>query len=87
MFRRTARCLPTHRPTAEQRVQLEAILPRHVAAFDSLREELGTKLRALLDSSSTEIEAILTPEQRQKWEANRRRFDARMGPPTAPLPR
>lgn len=73
--------------TAEQRVQLEAILPRHVAAFDSLRQEMGAKLRGLLDSSSTEIEAILTPEQRQKWEANRRRFDARMGPPTAPLPR
>jgi Spy/CpxP family protein refolding chaperone len=73
--------------TADQRRQLEAILPRHIAAFDSLRLEMGTRLQVLLDSSSTEIETILTPEQRQKWETNRHRFELRRRPPPSPLPR
>jgi len=73
--------------TTEQRGQLEAILPRHMAAFDSLRKEMGSRLQALLDSSSTEIETILTPEQRQKWEANRHRFELGRGTPPPPLPR
>lgn len=58
--------------TAEQREQVEAILPRHLAAFDSLRREMGPRLSALLDSTSAEVEAILTPDQRERWRRIRR---------------
>jgi hypothetical protein len=67
--------------TPDQRGQLEMMLPRHLAAFDSLREEMGARLQTLLDSSSAEVETILTPEQRVKWAQNRRRFPGRIGPP------
>lgn len=67
--------------TPEQRQRVEVMLPRHMAAFDSLRREMAPRLQALLDSSSAEMEAILTPEQRVKWEENRRRFGPRHGPP------
>ena len=67
----------------DQRTQLEAILPRHAAEFDSLRTEMDTRLRTLLDSSSADVERILTPEQKSKWAALRQRFEDR-GPPPPP---
>jgi Spy/CpxP family protein refolding chaperone len=67
--------------TPEQRQQFEAMLPRHEAAFDSLRLEMDARLRTLLDSSTAEVERILTPEQKTKWEGIRRRFHAPGGPP------
>jgi len=66
--------------TPQQRAQLDTILPRRLAAFDSLRREMAPRVQALLDSSSAAIEAILTPEQRAKWATLRRQ----MGPPAAP---
>lgn len=67
--------------TPEQRQQVEAMLPRQTAAFDSLRQEMAPRLQALLDSSSREMESILTPEQRAKWTQNRRRYGPGRGPP------
>ena len=67
--------------TPEQHQQVEVMLPRHMAAFDSLRREMAPRLQSLLDSSSAEVEAILTPEQRVKWAENRRKFGLRRGPP------
>ncbi len=69
--------------SAEQRGQVEAMLPRHEAAFDSLRAEMDLRLRTLLDASSSELERILTPEQKTKWAEIRRRMDQR-GPPPHP---
>lgn len=60
-----------------QRAQLDTILPHRLAAFDALRKEMAPRVQALLDSSSAEIEAILTPAQRVKWAELRRQ----MGPP------
>lgn len=69
--------------TPDQRLQLEAVLPRHAAEFDSLRTEMDARLRTLLDSSSADVEHILTPEQKTKWAALRHRFQDR-GPPPPP---
>ncbi|MEO8140911.1 MAG: hypothetical protein ABI742_14755 [Gemmatimonadota bacterium] len=69
--------------TPDQRLQLEAVLPRHAAAFDSLRTDMDARLRTLLDSSSADVERILTPEQRTRWVALRQRFEDR-GPPPPP---
>jgi Spy/CpxP family protein refolding chaperone len=68
--------------TPDQRTRLDSILPRHTAAFDSLRREMRSRLRALVDSSSAEVEAILTPEQRAKWAEIRQRLK----PPAPPRP-
>jgi Spy/CpxP family protein refolding chaperone len=76
--------------TLEQRAQLDSILQRREAPFDSLRIEMDRRLRALLDSSSAEVERILTPEQRDKWVTLRRKFDqpggigGSGGPPPGP---
>jgi hypothetical protein len=69
--------------SADQRRQLEALLPRHATAFDSLRTEMDLRLRALLDSSAMEVEGILTPEQKTKW-AEIRRHMGEHGPPPPP---
>jgi Spy/CpxP family protein refolding chaperone len=69
--------------TPDQRQQLEAMLPRHEAAFDSLRTEMDARLRTLLDASAAEVEQILTPEQKAKWATIRRRMGER-GPPPPP---
>lgn len=65
----------------DQRQQLEGMLPRHRAAFDSLRLEMEPKLKTLLDSSAAEISSILTPDQRQRWDEIRRRGPGEHGPP------
>ena len=62
--------------TDEQRVQIRAIFEKHRPAIDSLLGEAMPKIRALRDSADTEIQAILTPEQRERFEkmAPRHRF-------------
>jgi Spy/CpxP family protein refolding chaperone len=65
----------------DQRVKLEAMLPAHAAAFDSLRTEMDARLRTLLDSSSADVERILTPAQQTQWAEIRRQFEDRGAPP------
>ena len=62
--------------TDEQRVQIRAIFEKHRPAIDSLMGEAMPKIRALRDSADAEIQAILTPEQRERFEkmAPRHRF-------------
>ncbi len=69
--------------SAAQRAQLEAMLPRHEAAFDSLRTDMDHRLRTLMDTSAVEIEGILTPEQKAKW-AEIRRHPTGPGAPPPP---
>lgn len=66
---------------AGQRLQLDSLIPRQQARFESLRHEFDPRLGALLDSSSVEIEAILHPDQLARWQEIRRRMRPEMGPP------
>ncbi len=66
---------------AVQRGRLDSLMPRQSARFEALRREFDPKLRALLDSSSVEIESILRPDQLSRWQEIRRRMRPEMGPP------
>jgi septal ring factor EnvC (AmiA/AmiB activator) len=49
-------------PTEEQRVQLEKVLKKHFEEMDKQHEAF----RVLMDSLKTDIDSILTDEQRQR---------------------
>lgn len=51
--------------TEEQRRRVEAILERRRNQVDAFWDEFGPKLRAIRDSTRSEIRAVLTPEQRE----------------------
>jgi Spy/CpxP family protein refolding chaperone len=65
--------------TDTQREQMRAIFEKHRPAIDSLMNESMPKIRALRDSADAEISALLTPEQREKFEKLSPRFRFPMG--------
>ncbi len=66
---------------ATQRGRLDSMMPGQAARFEALRREMDPRLRALLDSSSVEIEAILRPDQVDRWREIRRRMGPGGPPP------
>jgi Spy/CpxP family protein refolding chaperone len=64
----------------EQREKIDAIFERHRTELDSVMRETEPKMRALADRMDREIDAILTPKQRERLKA------ARSGPRTLMLP-
>lgn len=70
--------------TADQRRQIDEILTRTREEAEMLRHEMQPRLRALFETTETEIEAILTPEQQEKFrrlrETQRGRMDRFFGP-------
>ena len=62
--------------TAEQRVQVDAIMERRRKELDAFWKEHGPQLRSVMDSARAEMRAVLTPEQREieeQFRAERRR--------------
>jgi len=51
--------------------RIEAILERHHDEFDAIRREMEPRIQAHMDQVNTEIQEVLTPQQREEWE---RRF-------------
>lgn len=77
----------------QQQKQIRTILDRHRQQADSLLRVMRPKLAAELDSTRTEIRAILTPDQRQRFDRYiqdgrarmlRRFAPRRFGGPAAP---
>lgn len=62
--------------TAEQAARIDTILERQRPRMDSLRAALEPPLRAAAEETRRQIEAVLTPEQREKF---RSRGDGRRG--------
>lgn len=54
--------------TEDQRTQIRVIFEAHRPVIDSLMGETMPRIRALRDSAEAQITAILTPEQREKFE-------------------
>ncbi len=63
--------------TPTQRAQIQAMIPRHIAEFDSVRRAVEPQVEAVLQRSWEEVAALLTPEQRTRWQELR----AEGGPP------
>jgi Spy/CpxP family protein refolding chaperone len=63
--------------TPEQGKQVDAILAQTRTDVMAVRHQLTAELKTILERSRQRIEAILTPDQRQKFEALRRRHRER----------
>jgi Spy/CpxP family protein refolding chaperone len=59
--------------TAEQRKQLEAVLERNGDRLEQFRRETAGRFETLRTQLDAEISGILTPEQRRKFEEQRKR--------------
>lgn len=72
--------------TAEQKDEIDAILKRTRRQADELRGELRPRVHELMEQANEEIEAVLTPAQREAYEELRRQHGRRadqflLGPP------
>ncbi len=70
--------------TGDQARQLREMLPRHIAALDSVRAAIEPQVEAVAERSAAEVAAILTPAQRAVWEQRWRRMGIPAGPPGMP---
>jgi hypothetical protein len=61
--------------TPQQRDQIGAIMETHHKRMEQISEGIRPQMRQELDSANREIEAVLTPEQRTKYEAMRMRME------------
>jgi Spy/CpxP family protein refolding chaperone len=58
-----------------QRVRVDSVFARRREQIDSFWKGPGRSLRAIMDSTREEVRAVLTPEQRSKFD--RRRMEGR----------
>ena len=70
--------------SGDQERQLREMLPRHIAALDSVRAAIEPQVEAVAARSAAEVAAILTPAQRQVWEQRWKRMGIPAGPPGMP---
>jgi Spy/CpxP family protein refolding chaperone len=55
--------------TPRQVAQVDSIMSRRMAERRALEDSVAPRMRSLLDSTRADIEQVLTPEQRQKFES------------------
>lgn len=65
--------------TPAQMTQVDSIMGRSMAERHAIEDSVRPRMRAILDTARSQIESILTPDQRQKFEAWRSRNH---GPPS-----
>ena len=58
--------------TDEQAGRIRAMIPGHIAALDSVRAAVAPQIDSVVQRSAAEIAAVLTPDQRARWEKSRR---------------
>jgi hypothetical protein len=63
--------------TSEQRVEVEKIVHRFTGEIEALLKENQPRFRALSAKADREIDAVLTPEQREEFREVRRERDQR----------
>ena len=76
--------------TPAQRTELDAVLQRNGERLEQFRTEAAGRFETLRRQLDADIAAILTPEQRKKFEAERERRERPPGfppGPGAPVPR
>ena len=72
--------------SAAQRASVDSILEVRRGQIDGFWEGEGARLRALVDSARAEVRAVLTPEQRARYDTLRARKHARRGDHAHPAP-
>ena len=63
--------------TDQQRVQIESILEKRHERIHSLQESIHPKVQAEIQQTNAEIERVLTPEQREKFQKLKMRMHPR----------
>src|SRR5436190_21468546 len=61
--------------TPQQRDQIGSIMDRHHKRMQEITEGIRPLMHQELDNANHEIEAVLTPEQRKKYDAMRMRLE------------
>lgn len=59
--------------SAEQKAAVDSIMENRRREMDAFWKQHNPEVRAIIDSTRTEIDRVLTPEQRQKFEEFRKR--------------
>lgn len=59
--------------TPAQMAQVDSIMTRSMAERHAIEDSVRPRMRTILDSTRSQIERVLTPDQRQKFEAWRTR--------------
>ncbi|HEU0077062.1 MAG TPA: hypothetical protein VFQ76_05390 [Longimicrobiaceae bacterium] len=62
--------------SAEQRARVDAVMARRRAQADAYWEREGPRMRGIVDSTRSEIRAILTPAQRAEYDRLRAQYRA-----------
>lgn len=70
--------------TDEQKREVEAIIQRHADANETIFRETQPRIRAQMEATDREIEALLTPEQKTKFAELVRERNAHHLPPPPP---
>ena len=65
-------------PAPEQEEEIRGILTRHAEQFTEITEGFRAETTTLMDSLRTELDSVLTDEQRARLEEKHRRFDKMM---------
>jgi Spy/CpxP family protein refolding chaperone len=65
--------------TPEQRVKVEEIIERHHRRISELTDGVRPQVHRELEAANAEIEAVLTPEQREKFAKMKMRLGHREG--------
>ncbi|HUP59955.1 MAG TPA: hypothetical protein VNA69_06010 [Thermoanaerobaculia bacterium] len=63
--------------TGEQRAKIEQVIDRHHARIEEITAATRPQVRRELDAANAEIEQILTPDQREKFQKMRMRLGPR----------
>jgi hypothetical protein len=75
---------------AAQRARVDSILAKRRVQIDSFWKGPGKSLRVIMDSTRSEVRAVLTPEQRARFDKHhdegRPRHPEDAGPPVGPSP-
>ena len=72
--------------TKDQADRIDTIMAHRSVAFQSVRTETEARVKAMLDTTRTMIDSILTPTQREKMKEIRAKRERGNAPPTSPPP-
>jgi Spy/CpxP family protein refolding chaperone len=72
--------------TPQQKTQIQGILERHRARIDAIMSTVRPQMRLEIDAGNSEIEKLLTPQQREQFQHLKMSLPTRHGGPPPPPP-
>lgn len=72
--------------TSQQKTEIQKILDRHRARMDTIMSTVRPQMRQEIEAGNSEIEKLLTPDQRTQFQHLKMRLPQRHGGPPPPPP-